>query len=100
MKTKLKFNADGVVNGKVVFEAGKVYEISNETGSVDRWIKRGAEVVLEEVVVESAVSNVEPVVEVAVEEVVESAEETASEEIVVNKEDKKENKKSKTAKVK
>lgn len=39
---KLLFNSDAIVNGKVIFEAGKVYDISNELGSYDRWVKRGA----------------------------------------------------------
>lgn len=38
---KIKFIADGIVSGKVEFEEGKIYEISNEFGSADRWIKRG-----------------------------------------------------------
>lgn len=44
---KLKFKTDGIVSGEVVFKAGETYEISNDKGSADRWIKRGAEVVTE-----------------------------------------------------
>lgn len=44
---KLLFKKDGKVNGEVVFKAGEIYEISNEKGSVDRWLKRGAELVVE-----------------------------------------------------
>ena len=39
---KLKFLVDGVVNGEVVFVAGETYDIPVETGSVTRWLKRGA----------------------------------------------------------
>jgi hypothetical protein len=49
---KLKFLVDGVVNGEVVFKAGEIYDIPVETGSVTRWLKRGAvevEEVLDEV---------------------------------------------------
>lgn len=46
---KLLFKTDGIVNGQVEFEAGKVYEISDDLGSASRWIKRGAEVVSEDV---------------------------------------------------
>jgi hypothetical protein len=44
---KLLFKTDGIVSGEVVFKAGEVYDISDETGSATRWIKRGAEVVEE-----------------------------------------------------
>jgi hypothetical protein len=42
---KLLFKTDGIVDGKVEFVAGQVYEISDEKGSASRWIKRGAEIV-------------------------------------------------------
>lgn len=45
MKYLLRFKADGKINGEVVYKAGQVYEISDETGSATRWIKRGAEIV-------------------------------------------------------
>lgn len=72
---KVLFKTDGIVNGKVVFKAGEVYEISNELGSVSRWVKRGAEVVSEETVVADIVDNTE----VTVQE--ETKEETVQEEI-------------------
>lgn len=83
---KLKFNADGLVNGKVVFEAGKVYEISDELGSASRWIKRGAEVVEEGEVSEPLASKPEVKEEIKVE----------SEEEIANEEVKDENKKGKS----
>lgn len=46
---RLLFKQDAKVNGEIVFKAGQVYEISNDKGSVDRWIKRGAVLVQEEV---------------------------------------------------
>lgn len=38
---KLKFSQDGWVDGKLVFEKGKTYEVPSETGSAERWIRRG-----------------------------------------------------------
>lgn len=76
---KLLFKTDGIVSGKVVFEAGKIYEISDEKGSATRWIKRGAELVIEK---EEPVKAVEVEAEVKEEEL-----------IVVKKPSKKENKK-------
>jgi hypothetical protein len=38
----LKFNVDGRIDGKLVYEAGSVYEIDDATGSATRWLKRGA----------------------------------------------------------
>lgn len=38
---KLRFSQDGWVDGKLVFEAGKTYEVPTETGSAERWIRRG-----------------------------------------------------------
>lgn len=41
---KLIFNKDGFVDGQLVFEKGKIYEIDNPS-SVARWIARGATLV-------------------------------------------------------
>ena len=49
---KLLFKTDGIIDGKVEFVAGQVYEISDEKGSATRWIKRGAEIVEEGFVTE------------------------------------------------
>jgi hypothetical protein len=49
---KLKFISEGRVGGQLVFEIGKTYEISNEFGSVDRWLRRNAAVVIEDSLVE------------------------------------------------
>ena len=38
---KLHFKEDGRVNGEVVFEKGKSYDVPVETGSVERWLRRG-----------------------------------------------------------
>jgi hypothetical protein len=52
---KLKFNADAVYNGKIMYKAGKIYEVSEELGWAQRWIFRGAEIVeSDEVVVETS----------------------------------------------
>lgn len=83
---KLKFNVDGLVNGKVVFEAGKVYEIYDELGSASRWIKRGAEVVEEGELSEPLASKPEVKEEIKVE----------GEEEIANEEVKDENKKGKS----
>lgn len=83
---KLLFNSPGLVNGKVVFEAGKIYEISDELGSATRWIKRGAEVVEEGELSEPLVSKPEVKEEIKVE----------GEEEIANEEVKEENKKGKT----
>jgi hypothetical protein len=43
---KLKFTQDAFVNDQLVFESGKIYEVSDDTGSASRWLRRGiAEVV-------------------------------------------------------
>lgn len=58
---KLKFLVDAFVNGKVVYEKGKVYEIDNSLGSADRWLRRGvAEVVVEMMPVKEETSQEEP----------------------------------------
>lgn len=44
---KIKFSADVIQEGLVRFEAGKVYEVEVETGSFQRWLKRGAQEVVE-----------------------------------------------------
>ena len=88
---KLKFKTDGIVNGVVEFKAGEIYEISDDKGSATRWIKRGAEVVVEESKVEPVVSKVEAVV--ASED--EALAALGGEEQVVNEESKKENKREK-----
>lgn len=38
---KLKFVADAFVNGEVVYLKGQVVDVPNETGSADRWLRRG-----------------------------------------------------------
>lgn len=43
---KLKFHVDTFYAGQLVFEAGGIYEVSEEAGWANRWIKRGAEHVL------------------------------------------------------
>lgn len=91
---KLRFKNDGIVNGEVVFEAGKTYEISNETGSADRWIKRGAEVVEEVVIQEDEIPVVikeEDIVEVTEVDAIEALGSEVVEEVVIQ-ETKKENK--------
>lgn len=67
---KLKFNQDGLVDGKVAFKKGEIYEISDELGSATRWLKRGAElVVVKEEVKPKKEEVVEIIEEVVVEEV-------------------------------
>lgn len=57
---KIKFSADVIQDGLVRFEAGKVYEVEVETGSFQRWLKRGAQEVveIEKVKVESKVDAI------------------------------------------
>ncbi len=38
---KLEFLTDGKVDGEIVFHKGEVYDVSTETGSAHRWIRRG-----------------------------------------------------------
>lgn len=66
---KLLFKQDGKVNGEVVFKAGEIYEVSNEKGSVDRWLKRGAEIIVE-VPAKVELAQVEEVKEVEEEEAI------------------------------
>jgi hypothetical protein len=53
---KLKFNFDGIVDGVLVYQKGKIYDIPTENNSAMRWVTRGAEQVGEE----EEVSNPEP----------------------------------------
>lgn len=46
MKT-LKFLKDSYVDGQLVYASGKTYEVSDDTGSASRWIKRGHAVVVD-----------------------------------------------------
>ena len=47
MKTiHLRFKADTFYNGQLKYHAGVIYEVSTELGWAERWIKRGAEVVV------------------------------------------------------
>ena len=57
---KIKFSADVIQDGLVRCEAGKVYEVEVETGSFQRWLKRGAQEVVEiaKVKVESKVDAI------------------------------------------
>lgn len=54
---KILFHEDGIVNGEVVFKKGEVYDIPVETGSAARWIRRGAEEVIEAVKVKEEVKT-------------------------------------------
>jgi hypothetical protein len=47
---KLKFNSDAWYNGQLMFESGKIYEVTEEFGFAQRWINRGAEEVVETVI--------------------------------------------------
>jgi hypothetical protein len=38
---KLKFIKDAVYNGKLVFEAGKIYDVEEKQGFAQRWLTRG-----------------------------------------------------------
>lgn len=82
---KLLFKTDGIIDGKVEFVAGQVYEISDEKGSATRWIKRGAEVVDGEVEVKSLQEEIQEIKE----DLLEIKEEIANEE---SKEDNKKGK--------
>lgn len=44
---KLKFNVDAWYNGVLLYKAGEIHEVKEELGFANRWLKRGAEVVLE-----------------------------------------------------
>ncbi len=87
---KLLFKTDGIVSGEVVFKAGQVYDISDETGSATRWIKRGAEIVDEPIKPIPAKQEVVQVEESPKEEINEPIESNVE---VVKKPLKKENKK-------
>lgn len=55
----LKFTFDGRVDGEVIYEAGKTYPVPVAGGSADRWIKRGAIEVTEDVAEVEAGENSE-----------------------------------------
>jgi hypothetical protein len=38
---KLKFIKDAVYNGKLIFEAGKIYDVEEKQGFAQRWLTRG-----------------------------------------------------------
>lgn len=46
---KMKFNEDKFYNGELIYKAHQVYDISEDAGWADRWIRRGGVVVKEEV---------------------------------------------------
>lgn len=52
---KMKFAETKFYNDEVIFEAGIVYEVSEENGWADRWLRRGG------IVVQETVSN--PIIE-------------------------------------
>lgn len=94
MKTqKMLFNEDKHVNGVLTYRAGEVYDISVDTGSVARWLKRGA-TIIEEAPVQEPVKAVEEVEQAPVQDD-EALAALGGEEEVVNEELKKENKKAK-----
>jgi hypothetical protein len=65
---KLKFIGDGRIDGKLVFESGKVYEVDEESGSAARWVRRNLAIeVKEEVSVKEEIK--EEVKEVEVENI-------------------------------
>lgn len=45
---KLFFPMDAYVNGELIYEKGKTYEVKTEGGSAARWVVRGAIEVREE----------------------------------------------------
>lgn len=106
METKMTyeymtFKEDKHVNGVLTYVAGEVYQIPVETGSVERWLRRGGVIVeakkeeVEEVLEVAPVVEAAPEVAPVVEEVpeVEEAPAATPEEEVVNEAPKKENKK-------
>lgn len=52
---KLKFNFEAVYNGEVFATAGEIKEVSEANGFASRWIRRGAEIVVEEPMVEKKI---------------------------------------------
>lgn len=56
----IKFLEDKFFDGNLIFEKGKVYEISEENGWADRWIRRGG-IVVSEMPIEN--KKIEPPVE-------------------------------------
>ena len=85
-KMKLLFKTDGIIDGKVEFESGKIYEISDELGSATRWINRGAEVV--------EADEVEKTIKEEIQEIKEELLEIKEE--IANEEPKEDNKKGKS----
>lgn len=64
MKTELMlFNEDKYIDKVLTFKAGHTYEISVETGSVTRWLKRGAVIVEREEVETPVVQEAEVAIE-------------------------------------
>jgi hypothetical protein len=68
MKTeKLRFTEDAKVDKKIIYHKGKIYDVPVDTGSSQRWIKRGiAHTVVEEVktpAVEESPKKIEVVIE-------------------------------------
>lgn len=53
MSKKMKFTEDKYYNRDVIYVAGKVYDVPDNM--VDRWIKRGGEIVVESPVKEEPV---------------------------------------------
>lgn len=41
-KKKLYFRRDAIMNGKLLYEKGKIHEVPEEKGFAMRWLKRGA----------------------------------------------------------
>lgn len=86
MKTqKVLFHEDKYVDGKLTYKKGEKYDLPVETGTVERWLKRGATIVEDESPV------VEPPKEKEISED-EALQALGGEEEVVNESVKKENK--------
>ena len=49
----MHFIADGFVDGVLVFEKGKTYEVDEKSGSASRWIRRGVAEPAQDLVLES-----------------------------------------------
>jgi hypothetical protein len=47
---KLRFKTDVMYDGKLLFAAGKIYDVTQENGWATKWINRGAEIIEEDVV--------------------------------------------------
>jgi hypothetical protein len=85
MKKKMIFKENKFANGELIFKAGEVYEVSEEGGSVARWLKRGGEIVEND-------SPAKAPKEVSKEEALDAL---GEEEEFANEDSKKENKKAK-----